>query len=70
MAELYNEKGSVTGFIKVTDKVPDGVVILYNGLWFEEGGGGNRLTDQSETDIGYGAAFHSTRVYLKKVNTK
>lgn len=64
---IYNTDGEVTCNAKVTNRVSPGCVVLANGIWFKEGGGGNRLTGAHETDIGYGAAFHDTTVEIERI---
>ena len=46
----------------------DGTVVLPNGVWCNEGGGGNHLIDGRETDMGYGAAFHDNQVEVERVD--
>jgi hypothetical protein len=41
-------------------------VLLPNGIWLSEGGGGNCLIAGWETDMGFGAAFHDTMVEVEK----
>jgi hypothetical protein len=46
------------------------MVVLHNGIWLSEGGGGNILSAGCETDIGYGAAFHGNMVSVRKIEGK
>lgn len=64
--EMFNDNGTVECRIRVTDRIPEGLAVLPNGVWFSEGGGGNRLTRARETDIGYGAAFHGNLIEIRK----
>ena len=43
-------------------------MVFPNGIWFNEGGGGNKLISAGETDIGFGAAFHDNRVEIEEVD--
>jgi anaerobic selenocysteine-containing dehydrogenase len=63
---IFNENGSIITTARVSARVPDGIVVLHNGIWMKEGGGGNRLISGRETDMGYGAAFHDNRVQVEK----
>ena len=45
--------------------MPAGSVVLPNGIWINEGGGGNLLIAGQETDMGYGAAFHDNMVEVE-----
>ena len=53
---------------EVSNRIPSGVVVFPNGIWFHEGGGVNHLIDGNETDIGFGAAFHDNKVEIEKVD--
>jgi anaerobic selenocysteine-containing dehydrogenase len=63
---IFNDTGSIESTARVTGRVAEGCVVLPNGVWLNEGGGGNFLIAAKETDIGYGAAFHGTRVEVEK----
>ncbi|MBA4321986.1 MAG: hypothetical protein C0408_04140, partial [Odoribacter sp.] len=64
------QKGSIESLARVSGRVPAGTVVLPNGIWIKEGGGGNFLIEPEETDIGYGAAFHGSRVEIEKITEK
>jgi anaerobic selenocysteine-containing dehydrogenase len=64
---VYNNKGELISRAEVSNRVPSGVVVFPNGIWFNEGGGVNQLIDGHETDIGFGAAFHDTKVEIEIV---
>jgi anaerobic selenocysteine-containing dehydrogenase len=66
---VFNSRGETQGRVKVTARVRDGSIVFPNGIWFAEGGGVNRLIHPAETDMGYGAAFHNTRVEIEKVTS-
>jgi len=63
---VFNNYGDLTNQAEISDRVPKGLVVFPNGIWFNEGGGVNRLTSGEETDIGFGAAFHDNRVEIER----
>jgi anaerobic selenocysteine-containing dehydrogenase len=63
---VYNSRGEIHSVARVSNRIPAGCVMLPNGIWFGEGGGGNRLVSPTMTDMGFGAAFHDTRVEVEK----
>ncbi len=63
---VFNQAGKLTTTAKVSNRIPAGCVVLSNGIWLNEGGGGNNLTEGRETDMGFGAAFHDNRVEVEK----
>jgi anaerobic selenocysteine-containing dehydrogenase len=65
---VYNTLGEIISSARVSNRVLDGTVVLPNGVWFLEGGGGNHLIDGRETDMGYGAAFHDNQVEVERVD--
>lgn len=65
---VFNRQGEFIIHASVTNRVPAGIVVIPNGIWLNEGGGSNRLVSPAGTDIGFGAAFHDTRVEIEKVN--
>jgi anaerobic selenocysteine-containing dehydrogenase len=65
---VFNERGEFIITVSVTNRIPRGIVSVANGIWLNEGGGSNRLIGPAHTDIGYGAAFHDTKVEVEKVN--
>lgn len=67
---IFNDLGEIVSNAGISSSIPRGVVVLYNGIWLEEGGGGNMLIAGRETDMGYGAAFHDNRVDVIPVNLK
>jgi anaerobic selenocysteine-containing dehydrogenase len=66
--KVFNDRGEIFTNAIVSNRVPTGVVSLPNGIWMNEGGGGNFLIAPIETDIGFGAAFHDTRVQVERHN--
>jgi anaerobic selenocysteine-containing dehydrogenase len=59
---VFNHNGEIFSVAKISNRVPAGTVVLPNGIWLNEGGGGNNLISGTETDMGYGAAFHDNKV--------
>jgi anaerobic selenocysteine-containing dehydrogenase len=64
----WNDLGEVTFILKVTDRVPAGVVVA-EGVWWLEYAPGNRsvnaLTSQRLTDAGGGSTFYDNRVDVR-----
>jgi anaerobic selenocysteine-containing dehydrogenase len=63
---IFNSRGEQTSVARVSGRLPEGVVVMHNGIWLEEGGGSNIFTAPEETDIGFGAAFHGKNVQVEK----
>ncbi len=63
---VFNQIGEIISNVRVSNRIPAGSLVLPNGIWFSEGGGGNTLITGRETDIGYGAAFHDNRVEVER----
>lgn len=66
---IFNRNGDITSVASVSERLPAGIVVLPNGIWTSEGGGGNNLVEGRETDMGYGAAFHDARVQIEKAGS-
>ena len=64
---VYNKTGEIISVAIISNRVPSGILVLPNGIWIGEGGGGNYLISGKETDIGYGAAFHDNKVEVERV---
>jgi anaerobic selenocysteine-containing dehydrogenase len=64
---IFNPAGEMVIIVSVSNRIPQGVVMVPNGIWFNEGGGVNQLIAGEETDIGYGAAFHDNKVEIEGV---
>jgi anaerobic selenocysteine-containing dehydrogenase len=62
---VYNNSGELFSKARVSDRIPSGSVLLPNGIWFSEGGGGNLLIPGLETDMGFGAVFHDSKVEVE-----
>ncbi len=65
---VYNLTGEIFSKARISNRIQDGTVVLPNGIWFNEGGGGNHLISGIETDMGFGAAFHDNRVEVERVD--
>jgi anaerobic selenocysteine-containing dehydrogenase len=63
---IFNSQGAIVTTANISRRIPRGVIVLPNGIWLADGGGGNFLTEGKTTDIGYGAAFHDTMVEIEK----
>lgn len=66
----FNERGEVTFHLKVTDKVPAGVVVTEGVWWIEHAPGKrsiNALTSQRLTDKAKGSTFYDVKVDVKAV---
>lgn len=70
MVIAYNERGEVTFRLKITPKVPRGVIVT-EGVWWLEHTPGNRsvntLTSQRLTDQGKGSTFYDVKVNVRAV---
>lgn len=62
---IFNDAGEITSIARISKRIPDGIVVLPNGIWKSEGGGGNTLISGRETDMGFGAAFHDDKVEIE-----
>lgn len=65
---VYNNNGELISKVSISNRVPQGIVVLPNGIWLNEGGGVNQLISAEETDIGFGAAFHDSRVEIENLD--
>ena len=66
--KVFNKTGAIISKVRISNRIPSGLVVLPNGLWLNEGGGGNHLIAGNETDIGFGAAFHDNRVEVIRID--
>jgi anaerobic selenocysteine-containing dehydrogenase len=64
---IYNDTGSFSCTARVSNRVSPGSVVLPNGIWQNEDGGGNIVINASVTDMGFGAAFHDTLVEVEGI---
>ena len=67
--EVFNENGRIKTTAKLSEDVPQGVVLLYKAFWVRLlGWNANFLTtDETVQDYGNGSAYHSTWVDVRKV---
>jgi len=66
---VSNERGEMTLKVRLHQGILTGCVSLPNGWWKTEGGGGNILSAQRETDLGHGTAFHDNLVDICKAGS-
>lgn len=68
LVTAYNERGEVTFKLKITTKIPKGVVVT-EGVWWLENTPGDRsvntLTSQRLTDKGKGSTFYDVKVNVR-----
>jgi anaerobic selenocysteine-containing dehydrogenase len=64
---VFNNRGEVSGKVEISNRISPGLVVFPNGIWLNEGGGVNQLIAGQETDIGFGAAYHDSRVEIERV---
>ena len=65
---IFNARGEVITFARISNRIPHGIIVLPNGIWLNEGGGGNNLIEGRFTDMGFGAAFHDSTVEIEKAD--
>jgi anaerobic selenocysteine-containing dehydrogenase len=65
---IFNMAGEIFTVAGISNRIPLGIIVLPNGIWLNEGGGGNNLISGRFTDMGFGAAFHDTRVEVEKAD--
>lgn len=63
---IFNDRGEVKARVEITWSVQPGVVIIEEGWWQEEGGSIDLLSEDRNTDIGYGTAFHDCLVEVTR----
>lgn len=66
--KIFSCSGCLSTVVKISGRVPEGIIILPNGIWLNEGGGGNILIEGRETDMGFGTVFHDTWVEIEKTS--
>ncbi len=64
---VFNDRGEIVLPAHLDPGIRRGAVAANNGWWIRDGGTVNFLSPALETDMGYGAAFHETRVDVEKV---
>lgn len=65
---IFNDAGEIECYATISNRLPQGIIVLPNGIWTNEGGGGNCLTAGTHTDIGFGADFHDTHAEVEKAD--
>jgi anaerobic selenocysteine-containing dehydrogenase len=65
---VFNQTGEIISKVQISNRITAGSIVLPNGIWFKEGGGGNHLIEGRETDMGHGSAFHDNRVEIERVD--
>ena len=65
--KVFNKAGEIITNAVISNRVPIGLVVIPNGTWFNDGGGANLLIAGTETDIGFGAAYHDNRIEIEGV---
>jgi anaerobic selenocysteine-containing dehydrogenase len=63
---IFNNIGEFNSIARISKRIQPGCVAIPNGIWFNEGGGSNKLINSSPTDMGFGVAFHDTMVEVEK----
>lgn len=66
-ARIFNDRGSFTAAVEVTDRVRPGVVATTKGHWPKLLGtdhGVNATVEERDTDMGGGAVYHDNRVQV------
>jgi anaerobic selenocysteine-containing dehydrogenase len=63
---LFNSQGQTNVKVSFDFGLRKGCVVLTNGHWGSNGATPNFLSKGKETDMGYGTAFHDTRVEMSK----
>ena len=63
---IFNDYGELYSIAGISNRIPRGIIVLPNGIWLFEGGGGNILIEGRHTDIGFGSAFHDTCAEAEK----
>ncbi|WP_243138077.1 molybdopterin-containing oxidoreductase family protein [Heliorestis acidaminivorans] len=64
---VETDQGNHLFSLRVDEKVPEGLAVVYQGLPHREGGGINKLTKALATDLGQSIAYHQNFCEIKKV---
>lgn len=67
--EVFNERGNVRLWARLTEDVPRGVIAAEGVWWTQHTPDGkplNIVTSDSLTDMGWGSTLHDNRVFVKK----
>jgi anaerobic selenocysteine-containing dehydrogenase len=65
---IFSERGELVTSVRISNRIPHGIIVLPNGIWLNEEGGGNNLIAGRFTDMGFGAAFHDSMVEVEKAD--
>lgn len=67
--EIFNENGRIRTRVKLSEDIPEGVVLLYKAFWAKIlGWNVNFLTpDETVEEYGNGSAYHSTWVEVRRI---
>jgi len=68
--KVFNAEGSFTLKAQYTYGIKKGCVAISNGWWISQGGTINFLTKGRMTDMGFGTAFHDTKVQVENYKYK
>jgi anaerobic selenocysteine-containing dehydrogenase len=63
---IYNDRGEIFVGAKIDLSLRKGCIEMTNGWWINEGGTVNFCSEDRETDMGYGTAFHDNLVEVEK----
>lgn len=55
---VESPRGRIEAAARITERVPPGVVQIYQGSWLKHGGGVNRLTPDHHPDLGLGTPYY------------
>ena len=66
--EIWNEKGKIFAYAKITNEIIKGVVLINHGFWMKHIGGGtvNMLVSNIPGKIGQGITVNDTKVRIKR----
>jgi len=65
-ARVFNDRGELRLPVSLDFGLRSGVVVVFNGWGFQDGGTVNLLSEGRETDMGHGAAFHDNLVDVER----
>lgn len=66
IVEVYNDRGSVSGQVKILNHAHQKTINIEEGLWLEFGGTVNMLTSSHASDNGLGSTLYDCLVQIKK----
>ncbi len=68
--KVFNSEGSFTLKARFNYGIKKGCVAISNGWWISQGGTTNFLSKGRLTDMGFGTAFHDTKVEIERTNQR